>query len=107
MGKLVILIALVLCPALSAGNIDHKLPDLTRTITTGCTIKQVFDTRIQKSAWMVTVWARYVGSDSKKKDWKLWYCTRKKRMKAMGDCDHWLKVVAKAIKNCAGCWTRQ
>ena len=103
MRKLVVLIALafwaiIVLPFLPAGNIDKKLPDLTRTITTGCDIKQVFDTRIQKSAWMVTVWARYAGSDPKKKDWKLWYCTRKKRMKAMFDCDHWLKVVAKKIK---------
>ena len=98
MGKLVVLIALVLCPALSAGDIDKKLPDLARTISTGCDIKQVFDTRTQGAVWKVTVWARYAGSDLKKKDWKLWYCSRKKRMKAFSDCDHWLKVVAKRIR---------
>ena len=99
MGKLVILIALVLCPALSADNIDKKLPDLKRTISTGCYISQILDVRTKQKMWQVVVWARYAGTDSKaKEDWKLWYSTRTKRMKVMGDCDKWLKMVAKKIK---------
>ena len=97
MRKLVVLIALALCPSLPAGDIDKKLPDLARTVSTGCHISRVLDSRTKKEAWKVVVWARYAGS-RKKEDWKLWYCIRKKRMKAMGDCDHWLKMVAKKIK---------
>ena len=97
MRKLVVLIALILCPALSAGDIDKKLPNLALTITTGCDIKRVLDDLTKKEAWKVTVWARYAGS-KEKEDWRLWYCTRKKRMKAMSDCDKWLKMVAKKIK---------
>ncbi len=98
MGKLVILIALVLCPALLAGNIDHKLPDLERTVSTGCQVSRVLDVRTQREAWQVIVWAHYSTPAPKKKDWKLWYSTRTKRMKALKDCDKWLKRVAKKIK---------
>ena len=98
MRKLAILIALALCPALSAGDIDKKLPDLTQTVSTGCYISHIQDARTQKPVWELIVWARYAGSEAEKKDWKLWYCSRKKRMKAMGDCDKWLKMVAKKIK---------
>ncbi|KKL24930.1 hypothetical protein LCGC14_2410370 [marine sediment metagenome] len=99
MGKLVVLIALVLCPALSAGDINKKLPDLALTVSTGCHVSRVLDTRTKKEAWQVVVWARHAGSDPEaKEDWKLWYSTRTKRMKALKDCDKWLERVAKKIK---------
>ena len=98
MRKLVILIALILCLPTSSGNIDKKLPDLERTVLTGCEVKQVLDARTKESVWQLIVWAHYSSLAPEKKDWKLWYSTRTKRMKALKDCDLWLKQVAKKVK---------
>lgn len=98
MRKLVVLVALFLCPALSAGNIDKKLPDLSRTVATGCYITHIQDVRTQKPVWELIVWARYAGSPKGKEDWRLWYSNRNKRTKAFKDCDYWLRIVVKKIR---------
>ena len=107
MGKLVILIALILCPALSAGNISKKLPDLLNLVRYGCVIEgPVWRTDHndpqgrQRKVWTLTVWASHRGPFAKKatKDWKLWYSSRSKRAKALDDCDKWMERVSRKVK---------
>ena len=107
MRKLVILIALVLCPALSAGNIDKKLPDLTNLSSYGCVvrgpiIKRNYNDPVGRArpVWVLTVWAEHRDPLAKKavRDWKLWYSDRKKRAKALTDCDGWMEKVAKKLR---------
>ena len=107
MGKLVVLIALVLCPALSAGNIDKKLPDLLHLARYGCVVRgPVWQTDHndprgeQRRVWTLTVWAAHRDPLAKKatKDWKLWYSSRSKRVKALTDCDKWMDRVAKKAR---------
>ena len=103
MGKLVILIALALCPALSAGNIDKKLPDLANLTRYGCVVNGPVlridhsDPRgQQRKVWILTVWASHQGSSNR--DWKLWYSDRSKRAKALKDCDKWMERLTKKVK---------
>ena len=107
MGKLVVLIALILCPALSAGNIDKKLPDFLNLVSYGCVVKgPVWRTNYndprgqQRRVWTLTVWASHQDPFAKKatKDWKLWYSDRSKRVKALTDCDKWMEKVARKRK---------
>jgi hypothetical protein len=107
MRKLLVLIALVLCPALSAGKIDKKLPDPTNLRRYGCVVNgPVWRTDYndpqgrKRKVWVLTVWAAHQGPSDKKatKDWKLWYSDRTKRAKALTDCDKWMERVAKKIK---------
>ena len=107
MRKLVILIALMLCPALSAGDINKKLPDPVNLRSYGCIINgPVWRTDHndpsgrQRRVWILTVWAAHQDPLAKKavKDWKLWYSSRSKRAKALMDCDKWMERVAKKMK---------
>ncbi len=107
MGKLAILIALVLCPALSAGNIDKKLPDPTNIVSYGCVVKgPVWRTDHndprgrQRRVWILTVWAAHQDPLAKKatRDWKLWYSDRRKRAKSLTDCDKWMERVSRKVK---------
>ena len=107
MGKLVVLVALMLCLPISAGNISKKLPDFTNLTRHGCVIEgPILKTDhndpagTMRTVWVVTVWAEHKGPFSKKsiKDWKLWYSDRTKRMKAFADCDRWLEKVSKQVK---------
>ena len=107
MRKLVILIALMLCPALSAGNIDKKLPDPVNLRSYGCVVNgPVWSTNYndpqgkQRKVWILTVWAAHQDPLAKKatKDWKLWYSDRPKRSKALDDCDKWMDKVAKSAR---------
>ena len=107
MRKLAILIALMLCPALSAGNIDKKLPNPVNLRNYGCVINgPVWRTDHndprgqQRRVWILTVWAAHQDPLAKKatRDWKLWYSDRRKRAKALTDCDHWMERVAKKVK---------
>ena len=107
MGKLVVLIALVLCPALSAGDIDKKLPDVVNLKRYGCVVNgPVWRTDHndpqgrQRRVWILTVWAAHRDPLAKKavKDWKLWYSDRNKRAKALTDCDKWMERVSRKVK---------
>ena len=107
MRKMLVLIALVLCPALSAGNIDKKLPDPVNLRRYGCVIKgPVWRTDYndpagkQKRVWVLMVWAAHQDPLAKKatKDWKLWYSDRSKRAKALTDCDKWMERVSRKVK---------
>ncbi len=107
MRKLFVLIALVLCPALSAGNIDKKLPDFPNLVRYGCSIKGPVNqidyndpTGRGRPVWILTVWAAHQGPLEKKstKDWKLWYSSREKRAKALTDCDKWMEKVSRKVK---------
>ena len=107
MGKLVILIALVLCPALSAGNIDKKLPGLVNLVSYGCTVKGPIVKRNYNDpagrvrvVWVLTIWAEHRDPLARKavRDWKLWYSDRSKRAKALTDCDKWMERVSRRVK---------
>ena len=107
MRKLVILIALSFCPALSAGNIDKKFPDLTNLVRYGCVVNGPVwqsdhnDPRgRQIKVWTLTVWAAHQNPFDKKptKDWKLWYSSRSKRAKALTDCDKWMEKLSRKRK---------
>ena len=107
MRKLVVLIALVLCPPALTGNIDKKLPNLANLTSYGCVVNGPVwqadhnDPRgQQRRVWILTVWAAHRDPLAKKavKDWKLWYSARSKRAKALTDCDLWMSRVAKKVK---------
>ena len=107
MSKLAVLIALALCPALSAGNIDKKFPDLTNLVRYGCVVNGPVwqsdhnDPRgRQRRVWTLTVWAAHQNPFDKKptKDWKLWYSSRSKRAKALTDCDKWMEKLSRKRK---------
>ena len=107
MRKLVILIALMLCPALSAGNISKKLPDPVNLRSYGCVINgPVWSTNYndpqgkQREVWILTVWAAHQDPLAKKatRDWKLWYSDRRKRAKSLTDCDKWMERVSRKAK---------
>ena len=108
MSKLAVLIALALCPALSAGDIDKKFPDLTNLVRYGCVVNgPVWRTDYndprgqQRKVWTLTVWAAHQDPLAKKattKDWKLWYSDRRKRAKALTDCDKWMEKLSRKVK---------
>lgn len=107
MGKLVVLIALVLCPAFQAGNIDKKLPDLANLVRYGCVINGPILKRNyndpagrERRVWKLTVWAEHQSPFDKKpiRDWTLWYSDRHKRAKALTDCDKWMERVSRKVK---------
>jgi len=107
MRKLFVLIALVLCPALSAGNINKKLPDFKNLARFGCVVNgPMWRTDYndpqgrQRKVWVLTVWAAHRDPLTKKavEDWKLWYSDRSKRAKSLTDCDKWMSKVSRKVK---------
>jgi hypothetical protein len=91
----------------SAGGLDDKLPALDGLARYGCSvqgpIRQInFDDPSGKarSVWSVTFWAEHISAFGKKarKDWKLLYSFRKKRIKGLTDCDNFMERVSKAAR---------
>ncbi len=89
----------------SAGGLDDKLPALDGLVRYGCSvqgpIRQInYDDPSGKarSVWSVTFWAEHISAFGKKarKDWKLLYSFRKKRIKGLIDCDNFMERVRKA-----------
>jgi hypothetical protein len=89
----------------SAGGLDDKLPTLDGLVRYGCSVQgpiQQLDhgdpSGKTKSVWSVTFWAEHMSLFGKKarKDWKLLYSFRKKRIKGLTDCDKFMERVRKA-----------
>ncbi len=89
----------------SAGGLDDKLPALDGLVRYGCSVQgpilQVDHAHPRgrtKSVWSVTFWAEHMNIFAKKvrKDWKLLYSFRKKRIKGLIDCDNFMERVRKA-----------
>ncbi len=91
----------------SAGGLDDKLPDLDGLVRYGCSVQgpiQQIDhgdpSGKARSVWSVTFWAEHKSLFGKKvrKDWKLCYSFRKKRIKGLTDCDKFMERVRKATR---------
>ena len=89
----------------SAGGLDDKLPVLDGLVRYGCVvrgpIRQIdYDdpSGRTRAVWSVTFWAEHMSAFGKKvrKDWKLLYSFRKKRIKGLIDCDKFMERVRKA-----------
>ena len=91
----------------SAGGLDDKLPALDGLVRYGCAVQGPI-TQIDhsdpsgktNSVWSVTFWAEHISAFGKKarKDWKLLYSFRKKRIKGLTDCDKFMERVSKATR---------
>ena len=88
-----------------AENLDKKLPALDGLTTYGCSVRgpiRLLDhndaSGREREAWKVTFWAAHKSVFAKKsrKDWKLLYSFRKKRIKGLTDCDKFLDRVKAA-----------
>ncbi len=91
----------------SAGGLDDKLPTLDGLVRYGCSVQgpiQQLDhgdpSGKARSVWSVTFWAEHISAFGKKarKDWKLLYSFRKKRIKGLTDCDKFMERVSKATR---------
>ncbi len=91
----------------SAGGLDDKLPALDGLVRYGCLVRgpiQQLDhadpSGKARSVWSVTFWAEHISAFGKKarKDWKLLYSFRKKRIKGLIDCDNFMERVRKATE---------
>ncbi len=91
----------------SAGGLDDKLPALDGLVRYGCTVKgpilqvdHADPSGKARSVWSVTFWAEHISAFEKKarKDWKLLYSFRKKRIKGLTDCDKFMERVSKATR---------
>ncbi len=91
----------------SAGGLDDKLPALDGLVRYGCAVRgpilQVDHSDPSgkaRSVWSVTFWAAHMSAFGKKarKDWKLLYSFRKKRIKGLTDCDKVMERVRKATR---------
>ena len=89
----------------SAGGLDDKLPALDGLVRYGCSVQgpilqidHADPSGRTKSVWSVTFWAEHMNIFAKKarKDWKLLYSFRKKRIKGLTDCDKFMDRVRKA-----------
>ncbi len=89
----------------SAGGLDDKLPTLDGLVRYGCSVQGPI-TQVDhadpsgkaRSVWSVTFWAEHMSLFGKKvrKDWKLLYSFRKKRIKGLTDCSKFMERVSKA-----------
>ncbi len=91
----------------SAGGLDDKLPALDGLVRYGCAVQGPI---LQvdhgdpggrtRPVWSVTFWAEHISAFGKKarKDWKLLYSFRKKRIKGLTDCDKFMERVSKAMR---------
>ncbi len=95
----------------SAGGLDDKLPVLDGLVRYGCSVQgpiQQIDhadpSGKARSVWSVTFWAEHISAFGKKarKDWKLLYSFRKKRIKGLTDCDNFMERVSKATREQPG-----
>ena len=95
----------------SAGGLDDKLPALDGLVRYGCVVQgpiQQIDhgdpSGKARSVWSVTFWAEHISLFGKKarKDWKLLYSFRKKRIKGLTDCDKFMERVSKATQEQPG-----
>ena len=91
----------------SAGGPNDKLPALDGLVRYGCLVQgpiQQLDhgdpSGKARSVWSVTFWAEHLSAFGKKarKDWKLLYSFRKKRIKGLTDCDNFMERVSKATR---------
>ena len=91
----------------TAGGLDDKLPALDGLVRYGCSvqgpIRQIDyagPSGKARSVWSVTFWAEHISAFGKKarKDWKLLYSFRKKRIKGLTDCDNFMERVSKATR---------
>ncbi len=89
----------------SAGGLDDKLPALDGLVRYGCSVQGPIlqidhgnPSGRTRSVWSVTFWAEHMNIFAKKvrKDWKLLYSFRKKRIKGLTDCDNFMDRVSKA-----------
>ncbi len=101
-------LALMLCFASIAKgeNLDKELPALDGLTTYGCYVNgpiRLLDPNDaagrERDVWKATFWAAHKSVFDKKprKDWKLLYSFRKKRIKALTDCDKFLDRVRAAV----------
>ncbi len=91
----------------SAGGLDDKLPALDGLVRYGCSVQgpilqvdHADPSGKARSVWSVTFWAEHISPFGKKarKDWKLLYSFRKKRIKGLTDCDKFMERVSKATR---------
>ena len=91
----------------SAGGLDDKLPALDGLVRYGCSVRGPISqidhgdpSGKVRSVWSVTFWAEHISLFGKKarKDWKLLYSFRKKRIKGLTDCDKFMERVSKATR---------
>jgi hypothetical protein len=91
----------------SAGGLDDKLPALDGLARYGCVVKgpilqvdHADPSGRTRTVWSVTFWAEHISLFGKKvrKDWKLLYSFRKKRIKGLTDCDKFMERVSKAAR---------
>ncbi len=91
----------------SAGGLDDKRPALDGLVRYGCLVRgpiQQLDhddpSGRTRPVWSVTFWAEHMSAFGKKvrKDWKLLYSFRKKRIKGLTDCDKFMERVSKATR---------
>jgi hypothetical protein len=91
----------------SAGGLDDKLPALDGLVRYGCSVQGPIQqinhgdpSGKARSVWSVTFWAEHISLFGKKarKDWKLLYSFRKKRIKGLTDCDKFMERVSKATR---------
>ncbi len=91
----------------SAGGLDDKLPPLDGLVRYGCSVQgpiQQIDhgdpSGKARPVWSVTFWAEHMSAFGKKvrKDWKLLYSFRKKRIQGLTDCDKFMERVRKATR---------
>lgn len=91
----------------SAGSLDDKLPTLDGLVRYGCSVQgpirqidHADPSGKARSVWSVTFWAEHISAFGKKarKDWKLLYSFRKKRIKGLTDCDKFMDRVSKATQ---------
>ena len=89
----------------SAGGLDDKLPALDGLVRYGCSVQGPIQqinhadpSGKARSVWSVTFWAEHISAFGKKarKDWKLLYSFRKKRIEGLMDCDKFMERVSKA-----------
>lgn len=75
---------------------DGNLPTLEGLVRVGCVVDEA--QRPEGIRYVVLIWAEHRKGESVERDWSLLYAVRKKRVRALRDCDGWLERVKKATR---------
>jgi len=74
------------------GRRDPPPPDWARVVKIGCSIDQA------GPRYRTTVWVRYQIDPDKAPDWQYLYSMREDRLRAMKDCDEWMKDAEESMR---------
>lgn len=98
-------LALLFAAVAKGEGLEKKLPGMERLTTYGCVVngpmlQHDFNNELGRvqEVWRVELWAAHKGLFDKKasKDWSILFAYRKKRKKALADCDEYLDRVKAA-----------